>query len=84
MSRVEDNSRALLTFVKDLVVRFINVATSLLAVAEYGGPFATLLMATVKLRLLDLYISLGALDGLVGGWGDGGVGGNILLRPRSS
>ena len=72
------NSRELLTFTKNLVIRFVNILTALLAISEYGAPFAALVFSMAKLKLMELYIDLRALDGSahVNEDGDGGDSGN--------
>ena len=75
MSEIELNSRRLLDVAKSLVIKVINVVTSLLVLSDLGAPFASLLFSVIKLKLMELLIELNGLDSGLSGGVDGGPGG---------
>ena len=80
MAEIDENSRALLGTVRSLVLKFINLSTSMIALADLGAPFICTLFSNVKLKLLELLVELSRMEDRlnatrVGGGGDPGDGG---------
>ena len=79
MAEIDRNSRVLLGTVRSIVLKVINLSTSMIALADLGAPFVCTLFSMVKLKLLELLVELSGMEDRLnrdsGENGDGGDGG---------
>ena len=81
MAEIDRNSRVLLGTVRSIVLKVINLSTSMIALADLGAPFVCTLFSMVKLKLLELAVELSGMeDRLNRDSGENGDGGELVSK----